>query len=135
MEGPMPERYYAKLVGIGVWGVVAYNVRTIIWYVSKGVRTTSKKEKWVEIKKRWGIVGLGVAIIFALLSIIFFASYLVLTLMNSIHGWFVFHVRDMFTPIITVMAWVLPGALITAFWWLIAWVLIDSFISAYQYFH
>lgn len=132
MDGPMPERYYANLVGIGVWGVVAYNVRTIAWYAARGVKTIDKTRKWAKVREKWGVSGLGLAIAAAFLSIVFFASYLVLTLLNGIHGWFVFHVTDMITPILNVAVWILPGTLITAFCWLIAWMPIKTIMSVYQ---
>lgn len=132
MDGPMPERYYANLVGIGVWGVVVYNIRTIAWYATRGVKLTDKTSKWERVRVKWGILGLGLTIAAAFLSIMLFASYLVLTLLNSIHGWFVFHVTDMITPVINVVVWVLPGTLITAFWWLIAWMLVKAFMAVYQ---
>lgn len=132
MDGPMPERYYANLVGIGVWGVVAYNIRTIVWYATRGVKTVDKTIKWAKVREKWGVVGLGLVIAAAFLSIILFASYLVLTLFNGIHGWFVFHVTDMITPIINVAAWILPGSLITVFCWLIAWMIIKTIIFVYQ---
>ncbi len=132
MDGPMPERYYANLVGIGVWGVVIYNIRTIAWYATRGVKTIDKTRAWEKVREKWGILGLGLVIAAAFLSTILFASYLVLTLLNGIHGWFVFHVTDMITPIINVAAWILPGTLITAFWWLIAWMLIKTFMAVYQ---
>lgn len=132
MDGPMPERYYTNLVGIGVWGVVAYNIRTITWYATRGVKTIDKTGKWERVREKWGILGLGLVIAAAFLSITLFASYLVLTLLNSIRGWFVFHVTDMITPVINVVVWVLPGTLITAFWWLIAWMLVKAFMAVYQ---
>lgn len=134
MDGPMPERYYANLVGIGMWGVIAYNIRTIIWYATRGIKTTDKKRKWEKVREKWGILGLWLVIAAAFLSIILFASYLVLTLLNGIHGWFVFHVTDMLTPIINIMVWLFPGAFITAFWWLIAWMIIKFLLAVYQNF-
>lgn len=133
MDGPMPERYYANLIGIGVWGVVAYNIRTLSWYATKGVNTRDPRQLWKRVQERYGLLVLGLAIVAAFLSIVLFASFLVLTFFNAIRGWLVLHVTDLVTPILNVIAWVFPGALITAFWWLIVWRLYRSFVSVYKY--
>ena len=121
MVGPMPERYYANLVGIGVWAVVAYNIRTFSWYATRGVNTTDPRQIWKKVKDRYGLLGLGLALVAAFLLIVLFASFLVLTFFNAIRGWLVLHVTDPVTPIFSIIAWVYPGALITAFWWLMVW--------------
>lgn len=122
MDGPMPERFYTNLVGIGVYGVLAYNLRSIFWYVKMGVQTSDKQAIRQRIRDKWGLPGLWLAIAASYFFGVLFAIYLVLTFLNGIHGWLVFHVHDFIVPPIAIMMWVYPGALITALCWPIIWI-------------
>jgi hypothetical protein len=96
------------------------------------VRTADTKAKWEGVKEKWGTSGLVLTITAAFLAVFLFSSYLVLTLLNGIHGWLTFHVTDLVTPILNVIVWIFPSALITAFWWLITWILINGLMAVYK---
>ena len=136
MDGSMPEQFYTNLVGIGVWGVVAYNVRSILWFVTKGVQTIDRKAAWQKVRDKWGVAGLIFYVAASIVFISLFASYCTLTFLNGIHGWFVFHVRDFIVPPAFVMMCVFPGILITPLWWVVIWAVGNMILKFYQsFFH
>lgn len=112
MDGPMPERYYANLVGIGVWGVVIYNVRTIVWlgnykgilgFVDLATKKVQKIKGWSP-KQAWLRLRLFLLFLMAPIS-----AYSLVSFLNSTHGWFAFHVKDLLTPILLIGAFQMPG--------------------------
>ncbi len=136
MDGPMPEQFYTNLVGIGVWGVVAYNVRSVLWFVMRGGRIADRREAWGPIRDKWGVTGLRLAIAGSVLFGALFVCYCTLTFFNGIHGWLVFHVHDFIVPPAFVMMWVFPGALIIGLGWTVIWYAGFMFLKLYQsFFH
>ena len=136
MDGPMPEQFYVNMVGIGVWGVVAYNVRSIMWFAMRGGRIADRGEAWGPIRDKWGVTGLRLAIASSVLFGALFACYCTLTFLNGIHGWLVFHVRDFIIPPAFVMMWVFPGALIIGLGWTVIWYAWFMLLNLYQsFFH
>ena len=133
MDGPMPEQFYANMVGIGVWGVVTYNLRSILWFVMKRGRITDRREVWERIKDRRGIWGMRLSIVSSFFFCALFTCYCALTFLNGIHGWFVFHVRDFIVPPVCVMMWVYPGALIIGAGWSLIWHVGFIFLKFYQW--
>lgn len=132
MDGPMPERFYTNMVGIGVWGVVAYNLRSVLWFVVRRGRIADRREVWDQLKDKWGVWGMRLAIVGSVLLGALFAGYCTLTFLNGIHGWLVFHVRDFIVPPACVMMWVFPGAFITALGWSVIWYVGYMFLRLYQ---
>ncbi|OGS72842.1 MAG: hypothetical protein A2063_11000 [Gallionellales bacterium GWA2_60_142] len=132
MDGPMPERFYTNMVGIGVWGVVAYNLRSVLWFVMKRGRIADRREVWDRLKDKWGIWGMRLAIVSSVLFGVLCAGYCTLVFLNGIHGWFVFHVRDFIVPPAFVMMWVYPGALVIALGWTVVWYIGLMFLKLYQ---
>lgn len=122
MEGPMPERFYTNLIGIGVYGVLAYNLGVIYWYMKVGAPQLDQQQanKQIETRQRirdkWGLPGLWFAIGAAYFFLVLIAIYLVMSFLNGIHGWLVFSVHDFIVPPAFVMMWVYPGAFIVGFW-------------------
>lgn len=112
MDGPMPERYYTNLVGIGVWAAIAYNLRTALWMISyclqnNFIESTTKrvqKEKGWSSRKVWFVQR-----VFLILLILPTTIYSLLCLLNSTQGWLVFHVKDMFTPLLLIVTFEAPG--------------------------
>lgn len=112
VTGPMPERYYVNLVGIGMWGILAYNVRTILWMVSYhrhsslvavAAKEAAAKNGWTA-RRTWIVQRL-----LLLFLIVPATAYAWLCLLNSISGWIVFHVDDLFTPLLVVGTFQAPG--------------------------
>lgn len=98
VTGPMPERYYVNLVGIGMWGILAYNVRTILWivsyhrhssFVAVAAEEAAAKNGWTA-RRTWIVQRL-----LLLFLIVPATAYAWLCLLNSISGWIVFHVDDL----------------------------------------
>lgn len=113
MDGPMPERYYANLVGIGVWGVVAYNLRSLLFLVKhRGLlNIVDTAQQQFQKKTGWnpGRVWLSFRL-FLLLLILPLAAYSLLCLLNSTRGWLVFHVKDFLTPLLLILTFQASGA-------------------------
>ncbi|MFZ3019346.1 MAG: hypothetical protein WA056_12915 [Gallionella sp.] len=115
MDGPMPERFYSNLVGLGVWGVVAYNTMSFWWMVNgKGLHALDRKAVWQRMKVHFGPIGSWFAIPAALFFYLLFVIYCTIALLNSVNGWFVFHVKDFIVPPFIVMMFAFPGAFIAA---------------------
>lgn len=112
MDGPMPERYYTNLVGIGMWAAIAYNLRTALWMISyclqhNFIESTTKlvqEEKGWSSRKVWLVQR-----IFLILLILPTTIYSLLCLLNSMQGWLVFHVKDMLTPLLLIVTFEAPG--------------------------
>ncbi|MEW5967568.1 MAG: hypothetical protein AB1720_11360 [Pseudomonadota bacterium] len=116
MDGHMPERYYANLIGIGVWGVAIYNVRTIVWlanyrgilnFVNQATRKAQELKGWSP-RQAWFRIRL-----FLVFFMIPICAYSLASFMNSIHGWFVFHVKDLLTPLLLIATFQVPGMFIS----------------------
>lgn len=113
INGSMPERYYANLVGIGVWAVVAYNVRTVIWVISRNwwhvdfvtinTKLAQKQMNW-SARRTWAVQRLSMV-----LGIFPITAYALLSLLNSMHGWIVFQVKDLLTPILLIVTFQAAG--------------------------
>ncbi len=115
IDGPMPERFYVNIVGLGVWGIVAYNAASIWWMANgKGFSTLDRKVVWQRMKVRFGPVGAWLALPVHLLFYALLVAYSALALLNGINGWFAFHVKDFVTPVFVVMTFVFPGAFLAA---------------------
>lgn len=56
MGGPMPERYYTNLVGIGVWATIAYNLRTALWMISYCLQNNFYRKYYKASSGRKGLV-------------------------------------------------------------------------------
>ena len=110
--GPMPERFYVNIVGLGVWGIVAYNAASIWWMANeKGFGALDRKVVWQQrMKVRFGAVGAWFALPVHLLFYALLLTSSALALLNGINGWFAFHVKDFVTPVFVVMTFVFPGA-------------------------
>lgn len=112
IDGPMPERYYTNLVGIGVWATIAYNLRTALWMISyclqnNFIESTTKR---VQAEKGWSTRKVRfVQRIFLILLILPTTIYSLLCLLNSMQGWLVFHVKDMLTPLLLIFTFQAPG--------------------------
>lgn len=112
IDGPMPERYYINLVGIGVWGAVIYNLRSILWLAhydglltvpDVGIRRVQETRDWSS-RRAWVTVH-----IFLVATLLPMCGYSLASLLNSVHGWFVFHVKDSLTPILLIITFQIPG--------------------------
>ncbi len=116
MDGHMPERYYTNLVGIGVWGAAIYNARTIVWLASyRGImRFVNESTQKAQELKGWGPrqawLRIRIFLIFLMTPI---CAYSLVSFLNSIHGWFVFHVKDLLTPILLIATFQVPGMFIS----------------------
>ena len=112
MDGHMPERYYTNLIGIGVWGVAIYNVRTIVWLANyRGILSiVDQATKKAQEIKGWspGQAWLRVRL-FLLFLMTPISAYSLVSFINSTHGWFVFHVKDLLTPILLIGTFQAPG--------------------------
>lgn len=118
IDGPLPGRFYSNIVGIGVWGVLAYNAVSIWWMANgKGFKAVDRKAIWQRLKVQYGPVGACFALPLSLVFYVLFAMYCTLALLNGINGWFVFHVKDFIVPTFTIMFFLFPGAFITILWW------------------
>lgn len=123
MDGPMPERFYTNLVGIAVWGIVAYNLASLRWFIVNrgsygfakgGVERLMAKKGWS--RQRATLYGhLGMFLLWLPFSV--FAT---MALPNGIHGWLVFHVKDFVTPTLTIVTFLFPGAYVVAGWTVVA---------------
>lgn len=112
MDGPMPERYYTNLVGIGIWGLVAYNLRTCLWMVDycRRMNFVEVAAKQVQESKGWSAQRTWIVQrIFLVLLIFPLTIYALFCLLNSTQGWVVFHVKDMFTPFLVIVTFEAPG--------------------------
>lgn len=117
MDGPLPESYYSNMVGIGVWGVLAYNAVSIWWMVNgKGFKTVDTKAILQRLKVQYGLVGAWFALPVFLVFYLLLAMYCTFVLLNGINGWVVFHVKDFIVPTFSIMAFLFPGAFITGLW-------------------
>lgn len=112
MDGPMPERYYTNLVGIGVWAAIAYNLRTALWMISYCLQNNfiESATKQVQEENGWSSRKVWfVQRIFLILLILPTTIYSLLCLLNSTQGWLVFHVKDMLTPLLLIVTFEAPG--------------------------
>jgi hypothetical protein len=120
MDGAMPQGFYVNLTGISIWGALACNTASVLYfYRYKWLVPTNGelKERMLKTKRNWSLLRawLTVFLVLALLSIgcgLFF--------LNGINGWFVFHVPSLtVTVFITIFFLFLPSSLIFAsgyFW-------------------
>lgn len=139
MDGPMPERFYANMVGIGVWGVVAYNVMTILYLIAnkRGALVGGPRaaEQRMMENKGWGRVRAWFALRALILFLLFpLAVYITLALLNGVHGWIVFHVKDFIIPPAFTMMWVFPGAFISTLWISLAEYFVYDFLQLFRFF-
>lgn len=112
MHGPMPDRYYTNLVGIGIWGLVAYNLRTFWWMVDycRRINFVKVAAKQVQENKGWSVQRTWIVQrVFLVLFIFPLTIYALFCLLNSTQGWVVFHVKDMFTPLFLIVTFEAPG--------------------------
>jgi len=120
MDGPLPPLFYRNITGIGVLGALAYHVVTILWlFINKPAVIITPKIALQRLmdKKGWGPVRAWFALEGVLLFLVIpFGAWFTAMLLNGIHGWIVFHVKDLLTPIFTVMLFLFPGAFILAIW-------------------
>ena len=117
-------------------GGVAYNLRSVLWFVMRGGRIADRREAWGPIRDKWGVTSLRLALAGSVLFGALFVCYCTLTFFNGIHGWLVFHVHDFIVPPAFVMMWVFPGALIIGLGWTVIWYAGFMFLKLYQsFFH
>lgn len=112
IDGPMPERYYTNLAGIGVWGLVMYNSRTFWWMADycRRMNFVEVAAKQAQENKGWSAARTWIVQrVFLVLFIFPLAIYALFCILNSTQGWVVFHVKDMFTPFLLVVTFQAPG--------------------------
>ncbi len=115
IDGPMPEHFYVNVVGLGVWGLVAYNAASIWWMANgKDLKAFDRNIAWQRMKVRFGSAGAWFALPLFLFFYALLVTYSALALLNGINGWVAFHVNDFITPVLVVMTFVFPGAFLAA---------------------
>lgn len=130
IDGPMPSLYYINLTGIGIWSVVIYNIRSVFWYLSNGV----KKNKAASINSIRN--GSKKASAFALLAAFFFVALVIAVFLfgflNGLNGWLVFHVSDFLVPVLLIVMCIFPSSLIIPVLWPISYAIIQGTINIYN---
>ncbi|MDB5775547.1 MAG: hypothetical protein JWP38_1680 [Herbaspirillum sp.] len=117
MGGAMPKEFYVNLTGIAVWGIVIYNIASVLFlYTCKWTfpSTDESRQRALKNKPNWGPVRTWMT---AVTVFFFIATYCTLCLLNGINGWFVFHMHGFFlTAAWPVFFLLLPGSLLIALW-------------------
>lgn len=117
IAGPKAQSFYSNLVGLGVWGALVFNARTILYAISHQAFPSSPKraENYFMIEKNYGRLRAWLACRFVCLFV-FIPTVMVFTifLLNGINGWFVFHYAGFFDPMAATLVFVVgPGAYVS----------------------
>jgi hypothetical protein len=130
MDGPISERFYTNIIGIGLWEVFVFNMDTIWWIIVRDPVIGDRNYVTQRLIEKYGMTfeqadrKSRTAPYYAGIP---FVVFFIALFLNSLNGWFVWHVNDYFSAIFYVVLWVFSGSFLATLYFVVFKGIVNSF--------